>query len=576
VRPVRVGIVGAGPAGLAAAILLRQKGVDAELFERREGHCSLPQAHVVNTRTSEILRDMGLFDAVVAAAAPADKIRFITWSESLAGVQFGRLPYQGSPEQFAVRRQSSPAWTLNIAQDKLESIMAAGLKSFGGSVCFGHSIVDAEVSGTRALLTIRAPDGNVRSEIFDYVLACDGANSTVRKGLRIDMEGPASLARFASAYFTANLDKYLGDRSGPVHFIAGPDVRGAVIGFDLETTWAIMCVMPPDADPGQFSCDVMRELICRSVGDPNVKIDLIGVGSWNMSAQVAAEFRRGPFFLVGDAAHRFPPTGGLGLNTGIQDAHNIAWKLAFIAQGLADEKLLDSYGLERRPIALRNRDHSLKNALRMAEVDDAIGASTLAPVDPAVVNHPPSPSAASGLQINSNDSDAKRRRIQNAIDDQRPHFDSLEMEIGYQYDLSDMKSDRQHTTHVYRPKLSCGRLLPHFFLNTEDGITSSLDVYTKTGFTLFAGGEVHSWGNMAREVLGQAVPLKVTRIDSQLTIDRDWRSVMGIEFEGAFLVRPDGHIAWRTLGEATESSRDSLGRAVRNLFINLPMNTSGK
>ena len=563
---LRVGIVGAGPAGLAAAILLKQKGVEATIFERRGGTCSLPQAHVVNTRTSEILREMGLFEAMTAAAAPAHKLRWITWSDSLAGVQFGQLPYQGSPEQFAVRQRSSPAWTLNIAQDKLEGMLYEGLATLGGSVCFGHHVINAIPAGKAAVLTIRTHDGMERSETFDYVLACDGANSTVRKALAIEMEGPASLARFASAYFTANLDKFLGERSGPVHFIAGPDFRGALIGFDLATTWAVMCVMPADASPAEFSTDVMRELIRRAVGDPDLKLELMGVGSWNMSAQVAVEFARGPFFLVGDAAHRFPPTGGLGLNTGVQDAHNIAWKLAFVQQGWANQKLLDSYALERRPVALRNRDHSLSNALRMVEVDDAIGASTLAPIDPAVVSRPPAPSVAHVLQTNSSESKAKRRRIQSAIEDQRAHFDSLDMEIGYQYDPANSKYDRTHVTHTYQPIVALGGLLPHFYLNTSDGVTSSLDVLSNTGFTLFVGSKGRRWEEAACDVFERRGGLKVVRIDMSAKLDRDWRSITGTQFEGGLLVRPDGHIAWRELGAMTDAGKEALERAAQDIL----------
>jgi len=563
---LRVGIVGAGPAGLAAAILLKQKGVEARIFERRGATCSLPQAHVVNTRTGEILHEMGLFDEVAAAAAPAHKLRWITWSESLAGVQFGQLPYQGNPEQFALRQRSSPAWTLNIAQDKLEEILYEGLARLGGSVCFGHHVVNAIPDGRAAVLTIRTHDGLERSETFDYVLACDGANSTVRKALAIEMEGPASLARFASAYFTANLDKFLAERSGPVHFIAGPDFRGAVIGFDLATTWAVMCVMPADASPAEFSADVMRELIRRAVGDPDLEVELMGVGSWNMSAQVAMEFARGPFFLVGDAAHRFPPTGGLGLNTGVQDAHNIAWKLAFVHQGWAPQKLLDAYALERRPVALRNRDHSLTNAMSMAEVDDAIGASTLAPVDPAVVGRPPTASVADVLRTNSSESEAKWRRIQSAIEDQRAHFDSLEMEIGYQYHPASSKYDRMHVTHAYRPIVAVGGLLPHFYLKTSDGVRSSLDVLRKTGFTLFVGSEGRRWEEAACDIFEQRGGLAVVRIDLSVGLDRDWRSIMGTQFEGALLVRPDGHIAWRGSGAMTDAGKESLESAVQDML----------
>jgi 2,4-dichlorophenol 6-monooxygenase len=202
----------------------------------------------------------------------------------------------------------------------------------------------------------------------------------------------------------------------------------------------------------------------------------------------------------------------------------------------------------------------------MVEVDDAIGASTLAPVDPAVVNRSPASSVAHVLQTNSSESEAKRRRIQSAIEDQRAHFDSLEMEIGEQYDPANSKHDRTLVTHTYQPIVVLGGLLPHFYLITSDGVTSSLDVLSKTRFTLFVGSEERHWEEAACNVFERRGGLKVVRIEMSVELDRDWRSITGTQFEGGLLVRPDGHIAWRELGAMTDAVNESLERAAQDIL----------
>lgn len=548
---MRVAVVGAGPSGLAAAMLLIRQGVDVTIYERRPGTSTLPCAHVVNCRTTEIFRELGVFDQLAAAAAPADRMGHVTWSESLAGVRYGRLPYQGDAAQHAERLAASPARTINIGQDRLERILAARLQEMGGKLCFGHRVVDIDDGEDGARLTIVDAGGVERSAMFDFVLACDGASSSVRRALGIEMEGPASLARIASAYFEADLAPYLGEHVGPVHFVCNGDVRGAIIGFDLDRMWALMTPMPPDKGPEDFSAPVMAELVRRAIGDPDAAVKLIEVGSWNMSAQVAAQFRKGRFFLVGDSAHRFPPSGGLGLNTGVQDAHNLAWKLAFVVQGKADLALLDSYDAERRPIAQRNCGHSVSNAMRMAEVDATIGVSLNEPVDPAAVRRPPAPTLGWTAAPDALDEAACRARTQSAIDAQRPHFDSLAMEIGYAYGPDAGEGQDRDRYQV----LANGMRLPHCWIDAARGV-SSHDLVSRSGLTLVSS-------NPAWQPLTDQLRLEFRLIgQTDAALPAQWREAMGERMPGAILVRPDDHVAWIGPSGPSPAASSALAKAV--------------
>ena len=545
-QALRIAIVGAGPVGLSAAVLLKLKGLQTTVYERRDSVAQLPQAHVVNTRTNEIFREMGVFDTLAAAASDEDKMRWITWSASLSGTRFGRLLVEGNAEQRAHRRRISPVRTLNVGQNEVDRVLLDRLKALGGEVLFRHAVTAASTDNDKAELTVRDAAGVETRQVFDYVLACDGATSTVRNALGIEMVGPPSLARFASCYFKADLSRYIGEDTGPVHFIAGEDYSATFISFDLKTSWALMCTMSPDAKREDFAGDFMIDLVRRAVGDPLLELEVQSVGSWNMSAQVAAEFRSGPFFLVGDAAHRFPPTGGLGLNTGVQDAHNLAWKLAFVASGKSGPSLLDTYALERAPVAGRNCAHSTKNAMQMMEVDQAVGASFFAPVNPATFQRQISPEPDHGVRGSSPEAAAKRARVQKAIDHQRPHFDALKIEIGFRY--GEAEAALGHDNYDYEPKVVPGGRLPHAWMAGAQGQRSTLDAYDKNAFTLMVGDAVAAGWEIHRATLAKA-GVSIAAGDAEL---------------GAVLVRPDGHVLWHG-SEAGDIACAAAIAAVREL-----------
>ena len=541
----RIAIVGAGAAGLVSAVLLRQRGIEVDIFDDGDGPCTLPQAHVINARTSEILAEIGAFEALQTVAAPIDRVESIAWVESLAGRRFGRMDLIKDEASGDLRACASAVHALNVGQNHFEQVVAARFAELGGSVCYRHRVVGSEIDGAKAVLKIRNADDIISTHDYDYVLACDGARSTVRNSLGIAMVGPPSIARYASAYFTADLSHLIGDIRGPVVFVGGPDVRGVGIGFDIANSWALMCVIPPDSTPDDFGPDVMRELIYRAIGDRATTIQLDGVGSWNMSAQVAENFRRGPFFLVGDSAHRFPPTGGLGLNTGVQDAHNLAWKLAFVLQGKAPAALLDSYAEERMPVARANCAHSVENAMKLAEIDAALGVSFLAPVDPTVVTR----AEASGpaLAIDREDGDGARRAVAHAIEAQRPHFDSLTHELGYVYGASEPYSDDG----PYAPSVRPGGRLPHTLVAEPRGMVGLHALCASDCLTLLAGQDID---------IGALPPFPAEVVLHQISGDLPG-ILSGSEM---ILVRPDGHVAWKGTDQDGAGLADALNAILRS------------
>jgi 2,4-dichlorophenol 6-monooxygenase len=554
----QVAIIGAGPVGLTAAILLRQRGIDVVVLERNEALRTLPQAHVINTRSMEILREMDVEQPVLAAAAPLALMRTITWCESLAGRRYGAISFADvEPGALRARLESSPTHIANLAQNKLEPILLRGALDRGADVRFNTTASIGSQEPDRVTLRLVGAEGQ-SALTASAVIACDGATSRTRASLGIEMIGPMSIQTFISIYFRANLDRWLSDAPGPVHWVLGSDVRGFIIGFDIRTVWAFMVPHAAPHTPEDFTGEICSGLLRKAIGSDATSFEIDSIGSWNMSAQVAARFQQGRVFLAGDCAHRFPPTGGLGLNTGIQDAHNLAWKLAAVLKGEAHPRLLDSYEVERRPVAGRNCEQSMSNAMNMAEVERAIGVSTRAPVDPAAGSTTTSPALDLGLDGDSDAAVHKRRNVADTIAAQIEHFDFLGLDLGFRYEgpaiLGDGAVPRSGDVRRYVPSTDPGVRLPHIWLQRDDDRVSSIDLVAGA-FGLLAGRDARAWAEAARAAArGPEGWLRVLQIDSDGLTDPagQWEKVFGLTADRALLVRPDGHVAWRSPKEAPD------------------------
>lgn len=307
----KVVIVGAGPTGLSAAILLRLRGYQPIVLDKRPSLAGYPAAHVANTRTMEVLAEMGVAERAWVEGDKSAMSSLVVWAESMAGREYGVLPIQGAAHD--ERGPLSAYKSLNIPQTQLEKILFDRLIELGGAVRFGEEVIGAANVSGRVEIDIKSVVDDSLSVLgCDWLLGCDGAGSAVRRSNNIVMEGPQSIARFMTIYFQADLDRYREGRRGLLYWIGGREVRGVFISFDeVGRTWA-MLVPIGDLPLETFSDSAATAIIKKAIGDADAEVELRAVSSWNMSAQVAETYRRDRILLAGDACHRFPPTGDSG------------------------------------------------------------------------------------------------------------------------------------------------------------------------------------------------------------------------------------------------------------------------
>ncbi|MFI1471020.1 FAD-dependent monooxygenase [Streptomyces wuyuanensis] len=488
---VPVLVVGGSLSGLSAAVLLSHHGVDCLVVERRSGIGNHPRSRVLTARSGEVFRAIGLEPAVSAVSC-----RPSGWfqARTLADATYTRLDPAEDPTA-----RISPAGSRLCDQNRLEPILLADARRRGARVLFGWELTDfvQEPHGVTARIVDRAT-GWSRTVRCSYLLAADGTHSPVRDALGIELHGRRSEPRFLSAVFAADLDPVLRGRRPTAVVFPGREVLFAR-GTPRAPLWEYGIPDSPfaagardDGLLGRFVLDRLR----RATGLSSLEPDVRSVLSWSASAVMAERFREGRVFLLGDAAHTMPVIGGLGGNTGIQDAHNLAWKIASVLRGSADGRLLDSYDVERSRVAAHTLWHVLATA----------------------------------------------RGLPQAL---HPEI----LQLGYLYPDPGGGPDNGPCEDPYRPTGRPGSRAPHLWLVHDRGRVSVLDLFG-TGFTLLAGSLGERWlpaGARAAAALG--VPLAAHRIGGPRNALRDPRGAFparyGIEPGGAVLVRPDGYVARR-------------------------------
>lgn len=346
-------VVGGGLVGLSAAVFLAWRGVPTVLVERHAGSSPLPRAMGFMTRTMELYRAAGLGDRIPQLPLGFGRPRRVK-VESLAGTWASEEVAWTPPAPAGEQRQASIDHSIctaaAIAQDRLEPILRAHAMDLGADVRLSTRLMSFEQDAGGVTVALRHRDGRDSTLRADYVIAADGHASPIREALGIGREGRGLMRTVRSILFRAPLEEYL--TSGISQFeIEQPGFEGMLTTYrdasQGQGRWLLMAADDRDHDEAG-----LKAMIRRAVGRSDFDIGIVATGLWELSALIAGRFSLGRIFLAGDAAHTLPPArGGYGANTGIEDAHNLAWKIASVLAGGSRAELLDTYDAERRPIA---------------------------------------------------------------------------------------------------------------------------------------------------------------------------------------------------------------------------------
>ena len=550
-------IVGAGPTGMTASLALTRLGVPHRLVERRADPLRAPAAHAVNARTFEVFRQLGAnMRAIDSICAPVEDAGFVYWVGKLGDEPFERVPYERQGDEVLA---VTPTPLRNLSQHKLEPVLLESLSAAGAPEPeFGVQWLAAVQDAQGVVSRVRSGDGHEIEIRSRYLLAADGAGSPIRKWLGIEPIGPQRIQSFVMIHLEANFRTVVGAHPGVLYWVCDPDAAGTFVAHDIDREWVFMQPWDPETESvDDYDRERCAGIVRGALRDAAVPFAIRTISTWTMTSQVAERYRDGQVFLVGDAAHRFPPTGGLGLNSGVQDAHNLCWKIAMVERGKAAAGLLDTYEEERRPVAQNNASQSLDNAMRMIEVFEALGASAPEAERRAAYTHAISDPAA-------------REQLESAIRGQAEHFDMLGLQLGFSYEAGALVPDGTERAQVgnpvreFVPTCRPGARLAHGWVRRGGERLSTLDLVAADRMALFVGANGDAWQEAAAS---EAASVEVLRWGIDVEDPEDWWGAVARMHEaGALLVRPDQHVAVR----AQHADPEALAGWLREVLAKTP------
>lgn len=575
-------ICGGGGAGLSLSIFLSAHGIDNLLVERHATTSHLPKAHYYNQRTMEIFREHGIADTIYARGTPFENMGHIVWMTSLSGdgPLDGKLLYKmdafGGGKLEPIYDADSPTRSGNLPQMRLEPILREfAEKSPRAKVLFGHELMRFEHDDAGVTSVVKNLQSGEEFQVRSQYLCGADRGRTINPKLGIELQGPSNLVDMVSTHMTADLSKYITDDSPLIRWFANPEGgsgwgSGVMVAmgpkkFDRHSEeWVFHFAFRPD-DPDFNEADIVPR-IRTLLRIPDLEIQVHKVSHWIVEAVLATKYRVGRCLILGDAAHRHPPTTGLGLNSGIQDAHNLAWKLAAVLKGQAGDALLDSYEQERRPVAARNTRWALMTFMNHVVTDAGFG---LIPGAPPELNA----FQITTLLSDSDEGEWFRARMDEVVGTQRMEFQAHDMELGFRYDGNAVVPDgtepppRGRMGDIYTPTTRPGHRLPHAWLEKSGTRLSTHDLCGRGKFVLITGAKGDAWKAAARDAAERyGVPVDVVCVGAPgQPEDRSntWSKLRQIEEEGAVLVRPDVHVGWRCArvpADMTTALSDALGK----------------
>ncbi len=519
-------IIGAGPVGMVTALFLSKYQIPSIIIERRPGISQHPKSRGINVRTMELMRLLSIENALRQYELPKEARRF-TWCTQLGGDIIQDVT--SHPTQ----HDHSPTCAALISQDKVErELLRACEKDPLIDIRFNQTCVDIAKQNEKNVVFVKNTEQQQEALSCRFLIAADGANSSLRELLDINMVGKDNLGEYCNIYCRINLSEALKNHISAGYFFTEPSLVGrfflSVNGRD-EWLFGMKVLTEQGQTKADFTKDFCMQMVreCFSKDLTIDKIDIISTGFWTMAATIAENYQYNNMFLVGDAAHRLPPTGGLGMNTGIQDAHNLAWKIAYVLKGFAKKDILDSYTRERIPVAEQNIHWSMKNAERFIRLYEAIYSGNL-------------------------------QQFQHEVEQQTSHINSHNLDLGFQYQtgiVHDVKPtiDPNDNSANYQQQPYTGCRAPHFEVNYQNKTYSILDIL-QSHFVLLTAEKENKWQAAIKNIktafplsIYQILPEGIPNSENILTSTVNFLALYQIEQNGAVLTRPDGHIAWRCI-----------------------------
>jgi len=519
-------IVGGSLNGLSAALLLAYRGVPCIVVERHAATSIQYKFRGISPRSMEIYRSLGIEAEIRARDLIDDRSAHVARTKNLAQAE---ISWQGIP--WSDTSDISPTTAATCDQDQLEPILRSHAERLGADMRFNTELIDfnQDPDGVSARVHDRAT-GAAHTVHAQYLIAADGTGSPVREALGIARRGPGVLQHWMNVIFEADLPTALEDRLLRSVFVT--DINGTFVPRgDGRWLMAVQYVPERGERAEDFTPESCRDLIRRGAGRADLAVNVIDARPWEAAAAVADRFSDGRVFLVGDSAHVMPPTGGFGGNTGIQDTHNLAWKLDAVTRGAAGRGLLDTYDAERRPVA----DRTVAQALARLQAWFK---------DPSRKLPPPEP----------------------IVDDNAVIF-------GYRYTNGAFvaEGDEAAVDFFENPRAPSGRpgsRAPHFVVRSTGEEVSTVDLFAGR-WVLCGGPEGHLWPRCLRDS-PSAAALRVAYHGIEPTgdlqdVNRRWAAAYGVDADGAVLIRPDGVVAWRRR-HAGGNAQDALDAAFNRVL----------
>ena len=583
-------VVGTGPAGGTAALALARLGVDVMVINKYPWTAPTPRAHITNQRTVEVLRDLGLADEALPLATPNDSMGENTYCTSLAGEELGRLRTWGTqPQRRSDYELASPERICDLPQNLLEPLLVGAAARHGARVRFNTEFIRCEQNSDGVTSWVRERDSGREYAIRSaYLIGADGANSRVVEQAGLPLEGRMGVSGSINIVFEADLSRFVAHRPSVLYWVIQPgsSVGGLGIGVVRMVRpwhkWLAIWGYEDAENPPQIDEAFAKRIVHNLIGDDTVPVTIESTSTWTVNDMYATELSAGRIYCMGDAVHRHPPTNGLGSNHSIQDAYNLAWKMALVLGGKAGTSLLASYDAERAPIAKQTVTRANQSLNCFPPILGALGLFDTQ--DPEQMRR-----NMAAIKGSSPEAAARRIALREAIDQSDYVYNCHGVEMNQRYisdavvgDGSEPPKYRRDPELYYESTSFPGARLPHGWVARNGARVSTLALCGGGEFALLTGLGGEAWVEAASRVAAQyGVPIRCQIIGPGCTIEDphgDFARIREVSESGALLIRPDVYVGWRA--ESVSADATDRLRAAMAAILAVPakavVKTSGK